>query len=100
MCSDDGGERRDGGRVHHSSSLHHQDEVRGEISGEPQQTAGGQPDGEHLQDGGQREGADLLSARHLTGNLKGTVHLFICLISCSTSNTERKTKMFCFIIRL
>ena len=56
-----------GGGVHPGSSLHQQDEVRGEVSGEPQQAAGERSGRRPPQDPSQREGAGILSAAHLTG---------------------------------
>ena len=57
----------DWGGVHHGTALHQQDEVRGEVPGQPQQAAGERPDRLQQEDERQREGACSLPAPHFTG---------------------------------
>lgn len=67
VLRDEGERLGAGGGVHRRSPLHQQDEVRGQVFGQPQQAAGERPGRRPPQDPGQREGAGVLSAAHLPG---------------------------------
>lgn len=66
VCSVSRCERGDWGGVHHGTALHQQNEVWGEVPGEPQQAVGERPDRLQQEDERQREGACSLPAPHFT----------------------------------
>lgn len=55
------------GGVYHGPPVHQQDEVRGQVPGEPQQTTRECPDGLQQEDERQRAGTGSLPAAHLAG---------------------------------
>lgn len=67
MLRDEGERLGAGGGLYRCSPLHQQDEVRGQVFGQPQQAAGERPGRRPPQDSGEREGAGVLSAAHLPG---------------------------------
>lgn len=68
VLRDEGERLGSGGGVHCRSPLHQQDEVWGQVIGQPQQAAGERSGWRPPQDPGQWEGAGILSAAHLPGN--------------------------------
>lgn len=68
-------------RIHHGPFVHQQDEVRGQVPGEPQQAARECTDGLQQEDECQRAGAGSLPAAHLPGRslLSSSFHTLVLL---------------------